>query len=87
MRFGRARDPVTKAVMPEPGTPFVGAHVFREGWFYPLLFDADGNDLGPNTNQPLVYKDGTLLHAEPTDLSHFHAYGLKEVELVPESEE
>ena len=84
MRFRRppAEEIVPSVPAPEPGTPFEGAHCFAsDGFHYPVLFDADGNDLGPDRSRPLVYRGETLLHAYPDDNSHFHEYGLQEKEL------
>ena len=71
------------AEKPVPGAPFDGVVCFgSDGWHYPVLYDAEGNDLGPDKSRPLVFKGSAFLHAEPHDVSHFHAYGLNEVELA-----
>jgi hypothetical protein len=74
---------------PEPGTPFQGAGAcFREGFFYPLVNDEHGREVGPDLSSPLVWlpieghpKGGHLVHAAPTSSNHFHTFGLNTVEL------
>lgn len=79
-------------VGPAPGTPFTGAGAcFREGFYYPMLNDEHGNEVGPKLDSPLVWvmveghpQGGHLVHAAPTDSNHFHTYGMSTIELVPE---
>lgn len=71
------------------GTPFLGdqkAIIFREGFHYPARFDADGEELGPDLDQKLVWRDGGYHHALPAEPSHFHRYGIAAVDLSPGSE-
>ena len=69
-----------------PGNPFLGAVCFREGFFYPMLTDEAGSEIGPNLEKPLIWVHDFNHHvyAAPTDPSHFHSYGLNVSEIVPE---
>lgn len=72
------------------GRPYGGdprAVIFREGFHYPVRFDSDGNELGPDAGLPLVWRDGGLHHALPDEPNHFHRYGLNAVELVPHGDD
>jgi hypothetical protein len=87
MRFGRTPPP-PEPEGPQPGQPYEGPVCFAsDGFHYPVLFDPDGNELGPDRDHPLVVRGETLLHAAPNDRSHFHEYGRNEVELVPGTED
>lgn len=84
----RKEQPEAAPEGPPAGSPYEGPHIFgSDGWHYPIMFDPDGNELGPDKSRPLVVKGGQLLHAEPDDVSHFHAYGLNEKELELGSED
>lgn len=84
--------PLTAAVEAEApslaGTPYVGDKrpIFRDGFFYLCDTDPDGNELGPDTTVPLIWKNESFHYALPEDVNHFHAHGLNEVELEPGAE-
>lgn len=92
--MGWLRKPAPSAIVDAPGspvepslagTPYVGDKkpIFRDGFFYLCDTDPDGNELGPDTTVPLIWRDGGFHYALPEDVNHFHAHGLNAVELEP----
>ena len=81
-------EPATEAG-PKSGDPYQGdsrAIIFREGFHYPILFDGEGNEIGPDIDHPLAWFEDRkeFAHAAPDEPNHFHRYGLNPTELVVE---
>ena len=59
-----------------------------DGVHYPLLFDENGEEQGPDRSQPLRFNaDGNgwfYYHAREDDPTHFHTYHVGHVDVVPE---
>lgn len=88
--FGKNPDAVAKEEAASlAGTAYLGDRkilIFREGFYYPAKFDSEGNELGPNLDLPVVWRDEAFRYALPEDPNHFHAHGLNAVELDPGAE-
>lgn len=88
--FGRKDTPEVPEVEagPNPGDTYTGGVCFRDGFHYPILYNPDGSEIGPDVAHPLVWvgdngsEAAHYEYAAQDAPTHFHTHGLNPIELV-----